>query len=244
MVRRGRRVGIWLTVTFVVLVSLLVTADRIGAYAAERTIAEKVAREVNDLGIDSATPDVTVGGFPFLTQVVDGEYERISILLRDVSANGLTVPSLDVHATGVNAEMDTLMSGQGSITADRVVGTATVGYSSVRALLRQDGLELSEQDGKLRLRLPLTVAGQEITAIGVGEVRVTQGQIRLAVTDLRAEGIELAPQAQRLLDQHKSRLSVEIKLPPLPFGLRIDAVRVRPEGLAVTASAQQVPISS
>lgn len=244
MARRGRRVGVWLAVVFVVLVGLLVAVDRVGAYAAERTIAEKVSNEVEKLGIESSSPDVTVGGFPFLTQVVDGKYERISILLRNVSANGITVPSLDVHASGVNAEMDTLMSGEGSITADRVDGTATVGYTSIRALISQEGLELGEQDGKLRLRLPLTAGGQEITAIGVGEVRVSAGTIGLVVTEIRAEGVDLPPQAQRILDGYKSRLSVRIALPPLPFGLKIEGVQVRPEGLAVTASARSVPLSS
>jgi hypothetical protein len=242
--RRGRRVGTWLIVVFVVVIGLLVAVDRVGAYAAERTIAQKVSQEVKDLGIQSSSPDVTVGGFPFLTQVVGGRYERISILLRDVSANGITVPSLDVHATGVNAEMSALMSGEGSITADRVDGTATVGYSSIRALIQQDGLELSEDGGKLRLRLPLTIAGQQVTAIGVGEVRISAGKVGLAVTDIRAEGVELVPRAQSLLDEYKSRLSVEIALPPLPFGLRIEAVQVKPEGLAVTASARGVPLSS
>lgn len=241
---RGRRLRTGLIVVFVVLVGLLLAVDRVGAWAAERTVAEKVSQQMTELNVSASQPDVTVGGFPFLTQVVDGRYEDIRILLRDVSANGLTVPELDVHARGVNAQMSTLMSGDGEITADHVTGTATIGYASVRALIDRPDLELAEQDGKLRLRLPLTVAGQRVTAVALADVSVANGLVRISVADIRAEGVQLVPQAQRLLDGYKQLLSVELRLPPLPFQLKVEGVQARSEGLAVTASAQGVPITS
>jgi len=242
--RRGRRWGIGLTIVFVLLVGLLLVVDRVGAWAAERTVEEKVSNEVDELGIAASDPEVTVGGFPFVTQVLEGKYEEITIVLRNVSANRVTMPVLDIRATGVNAAMNTLMSGEGSITADRVVGTATVGYASVRALFDQEGLEVGAENGQLRLRLPLTAGQQSITAVALANVAVSQGVVRVAVVDIRAEGAQLLPSAQRLLDTYKSRLSVQLRLPPLPFRLRVENVQVRPEGLAVTASAQGVPISS
>lgn len=241
---RGRRLRTGLIVVFVVLVGLLLAVDRVGAWAAERTVAEKVSQQITEQKVSASEPEVTVGGFPFLTQVVAGRYEDIRIFLRDVSANGITVPELDVHAKGVNAEMSALISGDGEITADHVTGTATIGYASVRALIDRPGLELSEQNGKLRLRLPLTVAGQQIIAVALADVSAVNGLVRISVADIRAEGIQLVPQAQRLLDQYKRLLSVDVKLPPLPFRLTVEGVQARPEGLAVTASAQGVPINS
>jgi hypothetical protein len=242
--RRGRRVGVGLAIVFVVLIVLLIAVDRVGAYAAERTIADKVSTEVEKVKVSSSEPEVTVGGFPFLTQVLDGKYKEITIVLRNVSAGKVVLPELDIHATGVNAEMNTLMSGEGSITADRVVGTATIGYSSVRALFDQEGLQVGAENGRLRLRLPLTAGQQQISAVATADVTVDKGVVKVSVVDIRAEGAELLPAAQRLLDDYKSRLSVQVALPPLPFRLRVENVQVKPEGLAVTASAQGVPISS
>jgi len=241
--RRGRRMLTWFVVLVLVLGVLLLAADRIGAYAAERTIAEKVSQQTTQLDISSSEPEVTVGGFPFVTQVLDGTYKDIRIVLRDVSKGGVVLPELDVHAQDVEASMSTLMSGEGEVVAKRMVGTATIGYSSVRALFDRPGLELSEQDGRLRLRLPLTIEGQQFTAVAVGEVSGSAGQVRLAITDIGAEGITLIPQAQRLLDDYKQQLSLTITLPPLPFRLRVESVQVRPEGLAITASARSVPLS-
>jgi hypothetical protein len=244
MARRGRRWAISLTVILLVLVGLAIAADRVAAYAAERTIAEKVSEQQQEVGVTWAgSPDVTVGGFPFLTQVADGKYRDITIVLRDVARNGVTLPVLDIHATGVNATLDTLMSGNGTVTADRVVGTATVSYDSVRALVNQPGLELAEQGGKLRLRWPVTVSGQQVTAIATGEVSVTSGVVRLKVSDIHADGVTLPSIAQRLLDDYEQKLSIQVRLPPLPFHLTIETVRTLPEGLSITASARGVPIS-
>lgn len=243
MARRGRRIGIVLIVLLVIFGGLVVAADRIGANVAETTIAEKVSQQTTQLQIESSEPDVTVGGFPFLTQVLSGKYEDIHIVLRDVSKGGLVLPELDVHAKNVRAELDTLMSGEGEVVAEQIVGTATVGYASVRALFDQPGLQLSEQDGKLRLRLPVTVADQRFTAVALGEITSANGRIRLAIADIQAEGVTLIPQAQRLLDEYKQQLATEIALPPLPFHLKVENVRVMPQGLAISASARDVPLS-
>lgn len=244
MARRGRRVGITLAIAFVVLVALLVATDRVGAWAAERMVADKVAQEVADRGVSSSEPQVTVGGFPFVTQVLDGRYEEITIRLREVAADQVTLPVLDIRATGVTAEMSTLMSGDGPITADRVVGTGMIGYESVRALFDQEGLQVGEEGGRLVLRLPLTAGSQQITAVATASVTVTEGVVRVSVADIRAEGAQLLPVARRLLDAYRDRLTAQIRVPPLPFGLLVEQVRVEPGGLAVRASAEGVPISS
>lgn len=243
MARRGRRTAVTLTVAVAVLAALLVAVDRVGAWAAERVVAEKVSQEVGALGVTASEPEVTISGWPFLTQVADGRYDEIRVLLRDVSAKDFTLPELDIRVRGLRADLNALMSGDGPMAADRVEGTATIGYTSIRELIDQPGLQISEDNGRLRMRLPLRVAGQEVTAIATGEVGVANGRVRITATDIRPDGVEAPPQLQRLLDGYKSRLSTELALPPLPMRLRIEDVQARYEGIAVTASAQGVPIA-
>jgi hypothetical protein len=256
--RRRRRTGVWLLVILVVLVGLLVAADRVGAYAAERTIADQSTKQMRQLGVSSSEPEVTVGGFPFLTQVADGTYQEITIVLRDVEKEGVRLPVLDVHATGVNAKINTLISGDGPVTADQITGTATVGYESVRALIElaaqrlgsqggvalASGVTLSESGGKLQVRLPVTVVGLSFTAVGLGAVSVNGNKVRLTVTELKADGVSIPAQVQRLLDAYKDKLTTEVAVPPLPFRLKIDSVTPRPEGLAISATAQGVPLTT
>ena len=98
--RRGRKLLIGLFVLLLLLAGLLVVADRVAVGVAERMIADRVRQEITKQGAQSAEPDVEVGGTPFLTQVLDGRYQRITINLRDVQApvegDAVRLPVLDV----------------------------------------------------------------------------------------------------------------------------------------------------
>jgi hypothetical protein len=241
---RGRRLAIGGLVFLVVVAGLLVVADRVSAWYAERRIAEEVRQEIAGREITTDAPDVQVGGFPFLTQVLAGEYKSITIKLRNVEGGGVRLPELDVKATGVHATLQTIRSGQGEARADRVTGTATVGYATVAALANQPGLQLSSQNGNLRVRLPVQILGQDVTLVGTAKVRVDRNFVRVSVSDLNDEGGKLPPQGRSLANGYADRLSVAFQLPSLPFNLTLGQVTAEPEGLAITATARGVPITS
>ncbi|MEU5937750.1 DUF2993 domain-containing protein [Micromonospora sp. NPDC047548] len=247
--RRGRKVLVTLAVLGLLLVGLLVVADRVAAGVAERAIADQVKQEVAKQKAQSAPPKVDVGGFPFLTQVLDGRYERISIVLTDVrgsvEGNAVRLPRLDVAARDVRASLDTLRSGNGDVIAERVDGTGTVTYDSLAALLDRPGLKLGEQNGKLVVTAPVDILGQRLTVTGTAEVTVAEGnKVALRFNDLTAEGLPAVPLARTLLSNYAKSISIDVPLPKLPFQLNVRKVEPRPEGLAVTADATDVPINS
>nr|WP_230415006.1 DUF2993 domain-containing protein [Micromonospora tarapacensis] len=238
-----------LVVLLLVLAGLLAIADRVAATMAERTIADEVRQQVAEQSAQSSPPEVEVGGFPFLTQVLDGRYERISIRLRDVRGSVLgdavALPSLDVDARNVRASLDTLRTGQGEVVAETVNGTGTIEYQSLAALLDRDGLTLGERDGQLAVTAPVDVLGQRLTVTGTADIVVgEQGQIALKFDDLDAEGLPDVPLARALVNNFARSISVDVPLPELPFQLTVREVRPQPQGLTVTADARDVPINS
>ncbi|SIN23565.1 LmeA family phospholipid-binding protein [Micromonospora cremea] len=247
--RRGRKLLIGLVVLLLLVAGLLVVADRVAVGVAERAIADRVRQEVTKQGAQSAEPDVQVGGIPFLTQVLDGRYQRISIKLRDVQASvegdAVRLPVLDVDARNVRASLDTLRSGQGDVVADTVNGTGTISYESLAALLDRPGLTLGEQGGKLAVTAPVDILGQKLTVSGTADVTVAEsGAVALRFNDLDAAGLPNLPLARALLNNYAKGISVDVPLPDLPFQLAVREVRPLPEGLAVTADAKNVPINS
>jgi hypothetical protein len=238
-----RRLVGFLVVLVIVVGGLLLIADRAGATVAERTVADQVKQEVAARGGTTSEPDVTVGGFPFLTQVARGRYDKITIVMRDVSGEGVRLPRLDIEATDVTASVRTLMSGDGKVVADRVHGTATIGYASVVDLIDQPGLRLSERDGRLQVSLPVEVLGQQFTLTGTADLAVAGRKIRVRFHDLRAEGVPDVPAARTLINQLAEKISIDVALPALPFSLNVEKVTPRPEGLAVTATAKGVPLN-
>ncbi|MFC4016899.1 DUF2993 domain-containing protein [Micromonospora sp. GCM10011542] len=247
--RRGRKLLIGLVVLLLLLIGLLVIADRVAAGVAEREIGKRVSQEIAKQNAQSAEPQVDVGGFPFLTQVLDGRYERISIQLTDVQApvEGATVslPVLDVDARDVRASLDTLRTGQGDVVADTVNGTGTISYDSLAALLDRPGLKLGEQGGKLAVTAPVDILGQKLTVSGTADVTVGKnGAVALRFNNLDAAGLPNLPLARTLLNNYAKGISIDVPLPDLPFQLAVREVRPLPEGLAVTADAKNVPINS
>lgn len=246
--RRGRRVLIVLLVLLLVVVGLLVAADRVAANFAERKIAEQVSQQVAAQNARSAPPEVNVGGFPFLTQVVAGRYEEIGIVMRDVTGdvNGdtVTLPVLDVTAHDVTASLDTLRTGQGEVVAQSVDGTGTISYESVVALIDQPGLTLGEREGKVVATAPVEVLGQRFTVSGTASLAVKGKQIQIRFSDARAEGLPDLPAAQSVVDGFVKQISINVDIPALPFQLSLQEVRAAPDGLAVTASATDVPLTS
>ncbi|WP_320069214.1 DUF2993 domain-containing protein [Micromonospora sp. RTGN7] len=247
--RRGRKVLVTLLVLLVILAGLLVAADRIAAGVAERAITDQVRQEVAKQDAQSSEPEVKVSGFPFLTQVLDGKYERISIKLTDVRGSvrgdAVTLPTLDVDARNVRASLETLRTQQGDVTAETVDGTGTITYESLAKLLDRPGLTLSERDGTLAVTAPVDILGQKLTVTGAAVVTVSkEGKVSLRFNDLDAEGLPNIPLARTLLNNYAKGISIDVPLPELPFQLALREVRPLPQGLAVTAAAKNVPINS
>jgi hypothetical protein len=245
--RWGRRFLVTLLVLLVVLGALLVVADRVGANVAEQRIADEVQQELTGRGVRSTPPEVSVGGFPFLTQVLAGDYRSISILLRDVTASGdqagIRLPRLDVEARDVDAPLEVLRGGQGDIVARTVTGTATVGYASVAQLIEQPDLRLTERAGKLVATLPVRLLGQEFTLTGEAEIEAVDGKIRVRFDELDADGLPTNDAVRSAVNGYARELSIDVALPALPFGIQVREVNPLPEGLAVTATARDVPLN-
>lgn len=246
--RWGRRLFVTLVVLLLVLGGVFVAADRAAASFAERKIAAQVRQEAADKNVQSSQPEVSVRGFPFLTQVVAGRYESISILMRDVrgavEGNTVNLPELDIDARDVTASIDTLRTGRGEVKAKTVEGTGTITYDSVAKLIDRPGIKLSEKNGKLAVTAPLEFLGREFTVQGTANLAIKEGQVQIRFEDLTAAELPQIPAAQALVNGFAKQISINFKLPALPFQMVVQEARPLPEGLAVTATAKDVPLNA
>ncbi|MEU4421150.1 DUF2993 domain-containing protein [Actinoplanes sp. NPDC024001] len=248
--RRGRALLTVVLVLLLLLLAGLFALDRFGASYAERVLADRVRQEVANQDSTSGEPDVTIAGVPFLTQVLAGDYQEIRIELPDFAAptgTGETVrmPLLDIRAKDVQAPLDTLRSGQGDVVAGSVTGTGTVDYNQLAGLVGREGVKLSEKDGKLVGSAPLTLQGQDpIELTGTAELTVADGTVRVRFADVSAPSLPNNPLVQGAVRQFARNLAFDLAVPELPMNLALREVQVLPEGLRVTAGAQNVNLSA
>jgi hypothetical protein len=90
----------------------------------------------------------------------------------------------------------------------------------------------------------VTVAGVSTTIIATGDLTVTQTAVHLKINKVDAEGGGVLPAVvSRLVGSIKQSLSIDIKIPKLPYNLQVKDVKASTSGLAVTAVAANVPLS-
>jgi hypothetical protein len=247
--RRGGRIAL---IVLLVLVVLLIAADRIALVVAEHTVASQARKQLASEGVTlSGDPSVQITGFPFLTQVLAGHYDKIVIDTRDPAGRGVRMDSLDVTATGVNAPTGALMSSHGSIKADRVTGVGKISWASFNQVvdlsgLKQFGIDPSTlnitgtDDGHITIVAPLSVQGQTVAVRATGAVSVVRNVLHVAVNDVTAKDGSLPPDVQSELDSIKQQLNFDVPLPALPYHLRLDSVRTGAAGVTINASARGV----
>ncbi len=247
--RRGRGLLIVVLVLLLLLFGGLMLADRFGRSFAEGVIADKVTEQVRAQKASSDTPEVDIDGFPFVTQVLSGEYQEIRIQLPHLTApidpeRKAALDLLDIHAQNVRAPLDALRSGQGDITVETVTATGIIDYDQLIKLIGQKGVQLSAKDGKLVGSARMTALGRQFNVSGTAKLTVVNGGIRVRFADVKAADLPNVPFIQNAVDSYAEKMALDLPAPKLPLKLKVQAVTPEESGLKVTFGASDVNLSS
>jgi len=219
-----------LLIGVVILAVLLVAADRISVAVAENQISDRLASAYGLAG----KPGVTITGFPFLTQVVTGDYQQIDVSANQVSAGGAVLHDLNVRLTGVHATVSQLLgNGSSMVTADRAAGSAMVGFGTVDHRL-PSGFQLHPDGKNLSVSGKLAVGGARIPVSATVALGVSGSGISVTPVHVSVPGVATLPSA------YSSQLRVVVPLSTLPLHLRLTSVHVTPDGLRIGAAARDV----
>jgi hypothetical protein len=216
-----------LLITIVVLLGLAVAADRIAVGVAEDKVAEQLAAK----GGLAGTPSVDIGGFPFLTQAVAGDYEDVRIALTAADLGQPEGTTADVALHGVHVPLKSVLSGSVSeVPVDRLDGTATLSYALLSAQLGGDTTVRREGDG-LRITKTVEIAGLTLPLTAAGTVSLNGNQLVVDVQEASGAGVDVPGS---LVDRVSDLLDIRYDIPALPFGLRLTGVRPGDDGVVVT----------
>lgn len=229
--RSRRHPGRGLLVALLVLLALLVVADRVAVAVAQREIASRVQTSRHL----PARPRVHIGGFPFLTQVLAGRYRSVSVTATDVpTTGGIRVASVSATLSGVRVALgDVLHSRVRDVPADSGSGRVTLDFADLNAFLAPRGVTVAGDRGRLRVTGRVTVLGhtESVSADALLSVAGDSVTVRPDLTSLAGGA------AAALLGSAQSLLTVTLPVPGLPFGVSLRSARVEPTALVVDAGA-------
>lgn len=225
-----------LLITLVVLLGLAVVADRVAVTVADK----KVAQQIQQQGKLAGAPDVSITGFPFLTQAVAGRYSDVQISLTAADLDQPPGTSAQVSLHGVRVPLSDVMSGSVQrIPVDRVDGTATLSYELLAAQLGGDTTLRKEGDG-LRITKTVRVGGLTVPLTATGTVKL-EGNV-LAIDVQQASGVGVSIPSY-LVRQVSGLLGLRYKIPALPFGLQLTSVTPENDGVVVQVAASNTVLS-
>lgn len=214
-----------------VIVALAVAADFAARLVAESVMASKIEQQ----GLPRK-PDVSIDGFPFLTQVAGRNFQQVNISTTNLTEGPVTITSINATARSIKLNSYAFSSG----TIGSLSGTALISFSSL-------GNTLTTQVGPLGTFL--NGAGLNLSAAGPDEVKASMNLVVTSATATwrvsRLSGDRLNVSLVNSNGLPSSLLSsisnVTLQIPRLPLGLTIDSVAVTPDGVVGQVSGHEVP---
>jgi hypothetical protein len=201
----------------VVLVAVMVIGDRVAAAYAENTVAGEIQKQ----GFNGK-PDVTIKGFPFLTQAISRNFHDVRLSARGIQEGPLRISRLDAAARGVRLD-----SGYRKGTIGSMDGTGVITFADLAGAAGQPDLTLSAAGpGRVQAKIDLGIVE------GMATAQVTKVGNQIRVHGISVEGFPLSDLGEKL--------DFSVPVPALPMGLTIQSVGVSSQGVLIHVTGAHI----
>ncbi|HTW00936.1 MAG TPA: DUF2993 domain-containing protein [Streptosporangiaceae bacterium] len=219
-------------IVLVILIGLLVALD----FGARAFAESKVASEIQSQGFPKK-PNVSIEGFPFLTQVASRDFKDVQLSSSNVTEGPLLIQSINAKMTGVHVN-----SSFNGGTVDNLNGTLSVTFAALANAMTSQAGALGSLGG----------AGLSLSQAGNDEVKATLNLVitsgtavwrvsRTANGDISIQLVHSSGLTSSLLN---GLGNITIPLPHLPLGLTIQNISVTSSGLVGTVTGHDVSFGS
>ncbi|WP_393081276.1 DUF2993 domain-containing protein [Streptomyces sp. LN704] len=246
-----RALRIILVVT-VILGGLFVIADRVAVGFAENKAADRIRSSEGLAG----TPDVSIEGFPFLTQVAAGELDDVKIGIKDYEASAegakgaaggtIRIDTLNAEMHGVRFNGD-----YSSATANSASGSATVSYAELLKAAKAQPTEVAPAvtaqviglsdggNGKIKVEITATVLGKKLprpVSVLSSATVVGGNTVKVHADGLPKLGVDLVEGRIRTVTDF------EQKIDGLPGGIKLDRIEAAANGVDISVKGSDVKL--
>lgn len=221
-----------LLIAVLVLLGLAVAADRVLVALSEDLLAGAIQEE----GQLPAEPDISIEGFPFLTQAINGRYDSVRVGL-DVAALGLPPgATADIQLQGAQVPLKAVFSRSvSSVPVDKVVGAVTFPFDYIGEQL--GGATVARDGSGMRVETTVSLLGQDFPVAATAELALVGGEVALTASNVEGLGTELPDEVTAVV---LDLLDVNIPVPELPFGLMFTGIQVVEHGMQVVAEGSNI----
>ncbi|MGY3202595.1 LmeA family phospholipid-binding protein [Streptomyces sp. TE5632] len=239
-----------LLVVVVILGGIFVIVDRVAVNFAEGEVADRLKSTENL----AATPDVSIKGFPFLTQVAGGTLDEVQIGIEGYeAATGDGAKNIRIADLRADMEGVEFSSDFSSATAAAATGSATVAYDELLKTAKSEPTQVAPGvtagvvglsdggNGKIKVTVEATVLGTKLPepVSVLSSVTVVDGDtVRVQADGLpKFGGVEIAETRVRAITDFEQKIN------GLPGGIKLDKVEAAEGGVHITVKGSDVRLA-
>jgi hypothetical protein len=233
-----------LLIALVVLFGLFVVADRVAVTVAESQVASKLQTE-RQL---TKKPGVSIGGFPFLTQLAGGKLDDVKIhtngmVVRGISGDQVTLQNFDADLKGVKLE-----NNYSTAVADTATGTALVSYTDLSDAIQSHPVIGYAGNGRVTVADTADIPGlgqKKFTA--TAKIVPSGNGTGIGLSDISGiTGLSGIPgvTSQMAGNLAFEALGLRLSLSGLPQGLAVTQVQPGPDGVTVSVGGSGVSLTA
>ncbi|MET9922687.1 DUF2993 domain-containing protein [Streptomyces sp. NPDC059605] len=222
-----------LLVIVLVLGGILAAVDRAAVYFAESEVEGRI--EVPGATIGST--DVSIGGFPFLTQIVGKNLDEVDVEIIGIEtdANGRRLRIDRMNAALHDVQLSDNYS---SATAARATGTAVISYEDLTKAA-SDGVAVEYGgEGKVKVTGTVDLLGRPISRSVLSSVTLIDGRtLRVRADKVPGENIP------GLEDLVRKKTDFDREIGGLPSGLKLQRIQPTRDGLEISVTGTDVRLA-
>ncbi|MEU1438399.1 DUF2993 domain-containing protein [Streptomyces sp. NPDC005786] len=222
-----------LLIVVVVLAGVFIAVDRAAVYFAESEAADRVVVP----GARTGSTDVSIKGFPFLTQVAGSELDEVDVKVTGIEA---TAAGRSLRISRMDAELHQvrLTDGFSGATAARATGTAVISYEDLTKAAA-DGVAVEYGgNGKVKVTGAVNILGRTLSRSVLSTVTLVDGHtVRVHADKVPGEGI---PGLEGLV---REKTDFEREVGTLPNGLKLERIQPTADGLEISVTGTDVRLA-
>ncbi|MDN5761191.1 MAG: DUF2993 domain-containing protein [Microlunatus sp.] len=220
-------------ISVLAVLTVLIVGDRIANTVVENTRANQLQTELSTAN----RPEVRIGGFPFVTQLLTGKFSSVR-----VTADGATVRYGDssIPISHFEATVTDIVASNGyaDVTAGQGQATAVVDWAVLSDLVGQR-ISYAAAD---RIRVDISVPVGQFTVAGfTARPQVNPEDQTITFVEPKVDvGSVDVPQA--VVDAAFDSLVRPYPITDLPYDVKVTGLSVQPDGIAVSGTGQDIPL--
>jgi hypothetical protein len=221
-------------ISVLAVLAVLIAGDRVANAVAQNRIATELQSELST----PTKPDVRIGGFPFVTQVLGGSFASVQVSADDATIqdadSSVAITHLDATLTGITAT-----DRYQNVVADRGEATALVDWASVSALAGQQVSYVADDRMRIDFSVPIGRLSIEGFITGRPQLDVDAQTITVADPEVNLASVEV-PQA--VVDAVSRIVLRPFPIEDLPYDIQVTGLTVQPDGVSLSGTGQDIPL--